>query len=132
MCLWNSRSIVNKLSNFQSFVVSSSVDIFALTETWLNHSFQNTEIIPSHYTIYRHDRPTRGGGVLIAVNSSLSSSQLKSPFDLEIVCVTIVTPSITYLLCLVYVPPKADSSYHASLLTYFESLFSLGHCCNPW
>lgn len=74
VCLWNARSIVNKLSSFQSFVFQSSIAIFALTETWLNDSYCDREILPSHYNVYRRDCSTCGGGVLLAVHSSLSSS----------------------------------------------------------
>ena len=119
---------MNKLSSFQSFVFSSSVAIFAITETWLNHSFLNSEILPPQYTIYRHDRLTRRGGVLFAIHSSLSSSLIDSPSDLEVVCVKIVMTRRSFLLCLVYVPPNADTTYHAKLLSFLESLFSLGLC----
>ena len=34
----------------------------------------------------------------------------------------------SFLLCLVYVPPNAETTYHAKLLSFLESLFSLGHC----
>ena len=70
VCLWNARSIVNKLSGLLSFVYFSSIAIFALTETWLSDSFCDGEILPSHFTVYRRDRSSRGGGVVLAVHSS--------------------------------------------------------------
>ena len=79
VCLWNARSIVNKLSGFLSFVYSSSIAVFALTETWLSDYFCDGEILPSYFTVYRRDCSSRGGGVLLAVHSSLS---FDSPPDL--------------------------------------------------
>ena len=45
-----------KLSHFQDIVLTNHFDIIALTETWLNHSVTNHEILPHSYTIYRKDR----------------------------------------------------------------------------
>ena len=43
-------------------------------------------IIPTGFSVYRKDRGSRGGGVLIAVNDSVSSSLLpQSPTDLEVI-----------------------------------------------
>ena len=122
MCLWNSRSIVNKLSHFHSFVYSS----LNVTETWLHDSVCNGEVLPSHYNICRCDRSSRGGGVLLAIYSYLPSSLLNSPSDLEVVCV-LVTVSRPVLFCLVYVPPHADFLYYSKLIVFFDSVLSLGH-----
>ena len=56
MCLWNSRSLVNKLTSFQSFAYSFKFNFFAITETWLNSSIFDNEILPSSFTIFRRDR----------------------------------------------------------------------------
>ena len=71
VCLFNSRSLVNKLSNFQSFVYTSNFNILCITETWLTDSVFDLEILPTDFTIYRKDRHSRGGGVLIAVDDLL-------------------------------------------------------------
>ena len=42
--LWNSRSIVNKLKQFNTFVHTSNYKIYGLTETWLSEHIYNTEI----------------------------------------------------------------------------------------
>ena len=127
VCLCNARSIVNKLSGFLSFVYSSSVAVFALTETWLSYSFCDGEILPSYFTVYRRDRSSCGGGVLLAVHSFLSSSCFDSPPDLEVVCATVANGSGSdFLFCLVYVPPWVDTLYHSRLIQFFESLFFWG------
>ena len=59
--LLNARSIVNKLTCLQSYVISSSVDVIAITESWLNDRIYDNEILPQNqYTIYRRDRGSRG------------------------------------------------------------------------
>ena len=58
------------MTDLQSLVYSSTFNIIGLTETWLSDSI---EILPTGYTIYRLDRPSKGGGVLLAVNEAIVS-----------------------------------------------------------
>ena len=76
VCLWNSRSLVNKLTSFQSFVYSSKFNIFAITETWLSSSVFDNEILPSGFTIFRRDHGSRGGGVMLAIKDKIPSKLL--------------------------------------------------------
>lgn len=85
----NTRSIVNKLSKFMSFVYSSNYSIVCCTETWLSDSIFDNEIIPTGYSIYRKDRGWRGGGVMVAVKNSICSAIVSSPPDLEVVTVSV-------------------------------------------
>ena len=62
-------AIVNKLSAFQSYVYSQNFCIVAITETWLNSFIMDNEILPSGFNLYRKDRTTRGGGVMLAVSN---------------------------------------------------------------
>ena len=69
----NTRSIVNKLTQFNSLIYYKDYDIIAITETWLSDNLLDQEIIPTSYTIYRKDRSPRGGGVMLAVKNSIPS-----------------------------------------------------------
>ena len=78
--------------------------------------------------MYRRNRSSRGGGVHLAVHSSLSSSYFDSPPDLEVVCATVANGSGSdFLFCLVYVPPRVDTLYHSRSIQFFELLLCLGH-----
>ena len=81
--LWNARSVVNKLTHLQSLVYSECLDIIAVTESWLSEPVLNNEILPTDYTIYRRDRSSRGGGVLLCVNQSIPSNLILSHCNLE-------------------------------------------------
>ena len=77
-------------------------------ETWLHDSIFDGEILSYGYTIYRKDRSARGGGVLIAIEDSVSSSSLLyniSPTDLEVITVNIDLSNDPITLYTVYVPP---------------------------
>ena len=66
----------------------------------------NGEILPSGFTVYRCDRGSRGGGVLLAVNNSLPSRQLHTPSLLELLTVE-VSSKPPILIC-VYIPPSSS------------------------
>ena len=117
----NTRSLVNKLSNFQSFICSSDFSILCITETWLSKDIFDNEIIPSGYTIYRKDTDSRGGGVLLAVKDNITSSQLSSPPHVEILTVLIST-SNPFIISVVYIPPNSSDTNHELLHSYLTNL----------
>ena len=88
------------------------------TETWLSDSIFDHEILPRDYSLYRNDRTTRGGGVLIAVSDLISSTLISSPPDLEIITVNLMDP----FLSAQYVPPNSGVDYHKCLLSYLHYL----------
>ena len=91
---------MNKLDRFQSVVYSRDFDICCVTETWLNDSVTNNEIIPSNYQVYRMDRDSRGGGVMIAVKSSIPSRLINKHSSIEALSVEVdVKPKVT-LTCM--------------------------------
>ena len=57
------RSLMHKLSSFQSFVYSSPFKVIGVVETCFTSSIFDNKILPSEFSILRKDRPTRGGGV---------------------------------------------------------------------
>ena len=124
----NCRSLTNKLSQFQSFAYSSDFTIFCLTETWLSGHVSDGEIFSNDFVIYRNDRPSRGGGVLIAVKSHVHSSRLPSPPDIEVVSVKIGVDH-DFVLCSVYIPPDSPACHISSSVLYFTSLISCSNRC---
>ena len=81
----NARSIVNKTSRLELDIPSSSCDIITLTETHLDDSISDGEILPATYTVFRRARKINGlsgVGVLIATRDYIKTlprdtSQLK-------------------------------------------------------
>ncbi len=69
ICLWNARSIVNKLPNFESFLLVSDFQIRAITESWLSTAVLDNETIPPQFCIDRKNRvECREGGVFLVVH----------------------------------------------------------------
>ena len=120
---FNATSIRRKLLDFNShFDIRSSLNDFhviSLTETWLNESVFDQEILfNSDYDIFRRDRDSSnstkkdGGGVLLAVDSHLASlRRLDLETDIEILWVEIkLDASRSVFLGTAYLPPDSDLS----------------------
>ena len=79
------------------------------------------EILPTGFTIYRKDRSTRGGGVLLAIRQHIPSILLPSPDDLELLLIQ-VNSKTSFRVCLVYNPPNSDTNYRENLITFLQSI----------
>jgi len=70
----NARSLRNKLPDFHSVVYTGKFDIVTVSETWLEDTLFDHEILPTGYTIFRKDRVNRrGGGVLLGFKSDITA-----------------------------------------------------------
>jgi hypothetical protein len=56
IALINCNSIVNKTTEFQTFLTDTDPDIVLGTESWLKPDISNSEIFPQEYTVFRRDR----------------------------------------------------------------------------
>lgn len=119
VCLWNARSLNHKLPFLQSITYCKSPNVVVITETWLSEFTGNSEIFPSQYTIYRRDRPARGGGILLAVSDHIPSTLLLTSPSEEIIVVKLFT-SLHIYLCCVYIPPHSP-------LSVFNAVFNCLH-----
>ncbi|ELT93849.1 hypothetical protein CAPTEDRAFT_200755 [Capitella teleta] len=140
-CLYiylNARSLkhvtssVNKLVELQNLVASNRTILVAITETWLNDSVFDGEVLPPYFFIHRKDRSVtnpdkRGGGVLLAVDERLP---LKRRRDLEPPCEVLVcelspkgAPRVAVLLC--YRPPNTDLNAFNNLIE--QCIFNIFH-----
>lgn len=121
MGVWNTRSIVNKPTLLQSLVCSKKLDILCITESWLSSSIRDCEIAPHGYNVFRRDRNSHGGGVLIAVSEKFPSRLLLASNLSEMVAVEVfLRPSV--IIGCVYVPPSCSESYQRDLMSTLHSL----------
>ena len=66
LCL-NARIILSKCHDLFAYISSFSVDIVAVTETFLDSSVLDAEVCLKNYVIFRKDRTRHRGGVLMIV-----------------------------------------------------------------
>ena len=106
----NFRSIVNKVSETQNMIDSVQPDVIIGTETWLSKDIKDSEIFSSCYSVFRKDRDSRGGGVLIAVKDEFKSTLVSElDTDCEILWVQLVLQHKKHLyICAFYRPHVSD------------------------
>ena len=124
------NSTICNLQRFHDFVYGENLDVVCVNETWLNENISNTKILSSYYHILRKDRVSRnGGGVLIAIKSSLFNSvkefvsSLDDIQDLEIISAIVRTASNqTILFSSCYRPPDAERTWSSKLNTFLNQV----------
>ncbi len=81
-----------KLIELETLVQSEAIDILCLSESWLSTDYTNKDIAIGNMTqIYRRDRGSRGGGVIVYAQDSLVIERLKpiEPPESEIICLSV-------------------------------------------
>lgn len=130
-----------KVSEFQAHVYSKSPDIVVLNETWLKNGINDNEIFPPEaYKIFRCDRsaeshppdpcnPNRfrrnGGGVLIAIKSSLDITSKKIPTQCqaEVLSVEITLKNKTkFCLSTIYRVGTLGMENLSALKSYYNNI----------
>ena len=120
----------SRLKEFSLNANSSVYDIIIITETWLFDEISNEELQLSNYNIYRTDRDlkrtmkSRGGGVMVAVNKSLNSSEVYLGTSVESVYVKVNTGDLNLIVGGVYIPPASDLNTYNTHCSELETIYS--------
>ena len=128
-----SSEVISNLNAFQNFVYREELDIICVTETWLNDTVSDSELLPYNYSIFRKDRNDHrhGGGVLIGLKSTSFKdiSVLPGEFDnlelISLLCTTHLDQK--FVLCCCYRPPNSDITWFGSFQNALNLVGSLGH-----
>ncbi|XP_068739481.1 uncharacterized protein [Montipora capricornis] len=112
----DSDSVASENQPLKELVQSEQADVVWVTETWLTSLVENKEILPSGYVIYRRDRGSHAGGVLLAVKAnSFSFCREIADFndsDLETASVELTTKSkAKRLACCCYRTPTPERDW---------------------
>ena len=117
--LWKKRAELNNLST------DCKTDIIIGTETWLVPGTTNSELMLDDYDIYRRDRPSRGGGVLIAIKKSLCSEQISASKDTEtIFCKVQLKGKKPLIIGCVYRPPDYNLEQSSQIVREIYSVMN--------
>ena len=125
----NARSIRNKVFDLQALLLTDCVDIIALTETWLDDNFLDSELHLNDYNIFRKDRSNRrGGGVLLAIKDQISCiHRTDLETESEMLALEIYpNPTCSILLEVFYRPPNADESFLADFRYFLDKYSGTG------
>ena len=128
-CLFvNARSIKNKLLDFQTYVYNYNFKIIGVAETWLADYIPSSCILQDT-VIFRNDRNTHGGGVLLAISPELQPIHILPTINLQetdsqSIWASVVIGSKRWLCGVFYRPRREDM---LSLDCLEETL----HCLHP-
>ena len=107
-CIWlcNACSVLPKLDEVRTTLLSKKFDIFACCETWLNKAIDDRLIHVSGFSCFRCDRSDRvGGGVAIWIRDSISCQRHVVQAPVEIECLFLLLHQSRILLVVMYIPP---------------------------
>ena len=101
----NFQSLKNKKPDLQLTIDNTNPDIIFGCETWLHKKIDTLEILPDNYTVYRKDRSSKGGGVLLPIKNSINSStQVDLDTDAELIWTKILAKKQPRSLHLQFLP----------------------------
>ena len=134
-CVFNARSLSNKLNELHQLLYCKKYDVTCVTETWLHDGITNGLLDPnSTYSILRKDRVTcHGGGVAVFVARHLHFVEVivDQPFmDLELLCFDLLISTCKLRFFVIYRPPYHDlaaTKYVDLLITCLEQ-----HCSSNY
>ena len=95
--------------------------IICISESWLSDNISSNEILSYGYNIYRSDRGSRGGGVLIAITNTIPSNHINNSAPSEMCVVKLAFPS-PLLICCVSLSPSSDVPRSVEISKFFRSL----------
>ena len=122
----NTRSITNKLDQIRLMMHKKSTDILAITETWLDNSWTDNELVITGYNLFRRDRKTaQGGGIIVYTHNSLSAERRSDVESGQIEQISIEFKQFRcapILLSCFYRPPDSTVSLFDILANIVDSI----------
>ena len=93
---------------------TKNLDLFFLTETWLNSNIIDSNFCPLGYSVIRKDRVGRGGGVAVIFKNFLNLIEVKTNFvssdGFEFLCFDLILKKLKLRFLCVYIPPSSSKS----------------------
>lgn len=72
----NVGGLNTKVDTFYSDVLACGYNVIAITESWLNDSVSFSEFFAHNYAVYGANAGAKGRGVILAIDTKLSSKSL--------------------------------------------------------
>lgn len=105
----------------EPLVTTKNLDVVCITETWLTASTKDNELAPHKFNIYRCDRDTRGGGILIAICKKIPSRAILISHEVELLVIEVfISPKL--LIGCVYIPPSCPDNYLSNIDSAIRNL----------
>ncbi len=103
----NCCSILPKLDSLRTYASSTSPDIIALCETWLDDTVSDSEVFIPGYCLVRRDRNRHGGGVLLYLHESIPIISASKHPSIELLVVEVEMMKGPLTIGVYYRPPSS-------------------------
>ena len=105
----NVNSIRNKTDSIKT-IINRNLDILLLTETKLDDSFPDNQFTIEGYRLFRKDRNSHGGGLILYINDDIPCRII----DLNLTGIEVIATELTlsnnkWVFINVYKPPKTNN-----------------------
>ena len=124
----NAQSLLGSLTEISLLMVTRSVDILCISETWLESNVLDKFINIEGFNVFRHDRG-RGGGACIYVRDDLEVKVFnidvhrEDDLDIEDIWITVQCRKLpSFIVGCIYRHPKAPAHSFNYLLESFRSV----------
>ena len=126
VCHLNVRSLPAHLDEIQALIQINGFDLFLMTETWLNSTWEDTLINIDGYDIFRCDRINRGGGAAVYIKNSLICKRiflLDDTCNTEYVCLEVKQhcsgPKMAFIV--LYRPPNSPAHCYNNITMLIQA-----------
>lgn len=122
----NCQSLVGKRESFWNLIDIHKPSIIFGQESWLKPSISSSEVFPSEYIAYHHNRADGYGGVFIACHNSLTLYELDtSTASCELVsCQIKLINNSSLIVISIYHPPPSNDYYLDNLCNQLNGIVS--------
>ena len=117
----NTNSLRNKIHDLRLIIIHDvTIDYFVISETKLDNSFPNAQLIISNYEIRaKRDRDRHEGGLIEFVRKGLTCKRLRKneSLNIEVICSEVTISNKNWVIFSIYRPPD-----YSNLLAFFKEL----------
>ena len=120
----NIHFLYPKIDEIKLMLSQNTFDILCICETFLNETFADFEVSLENYKLFRRDRQTNGGGLIIYVREEIPCEQISdfANSSLESLWLEIKQPnSKSFLLAYVYRPPSSKVNWMKDFSSMLEN-----------
>ena len=127
----NSRSITGKIEELRLVIseVKSSFHLLTFSETWANKEIPDSELEISSYQLFRRDRGSKGGGLLVYARNDvkvLHRPDLDSPTIKSLLIEVCPPKSHSFLVGVFYRPPTTSNHAVKDYMPTLENGLQVG------
>ena len=114
----NINSIRNKIEDLK-YLIAENIDILLISETKLNNTFPESQLISDFQPPHREDRNEKGDGLLLYIREHIPSKKLNINFypKIEAFAIEINLKKKKWLLISSYNPHKSTSVMHLNSIS---------------